>query len=181
MAKIDIVEKNGKKYIDAEEILHEYAFEANFYKEIIFLFVGAVLFGYAKSENFDLNILWLLVPLALIIGFFYFLMRDIRTYKSKGVYVTQTHLITYSGEKVRLEDIYYHFFNFTNPSGFFWWTELGFYQNNRFLFYCKVMDNEFYQTFINVLAMISKNNILLTPIRNYNSRQKLILGENNGK
>lgn len=182
MAKVDMMGKDRKKYIDGEEVLFEYSLEVSFFKEIIFLIVGGSLYGYAKSKNFDLNIFWMIVSIALISGFLYFLIRDIKTLQTKSVYITQNYFITHGGEKINVQDIYYHHFDFFNPSGFCIGTELGFYQNNRFLFYCKVNESDTYITFINTLIMISKNDALLKPIMTYHAKQKLIpQGENNGR
>lgn len=73
-----------------------------------------------------------------------------------------------------MEKIYFCYFLFSNPSGFFEWRELSFYEDKKFLFYCKVDDNEEYKTLINILIIISKNTILLKEEGNYTSRQKLI-------
>lgn len=172
--------KNDKKYIDKEEILYEYDLEAKWGIEFLFLAVIGILFGYAKSKNYDLNIIWIAIFISLLAGFLYFLLRDFKTYKSKGIYITQNHFISYTGEKVHIKDIYYCYFLFSNSSGFFEWTELSFYKNRKFLFYCKVSDSNEYKMLIDALIMISKNDNLLKKEAKYNSRQKLIIKDKNG-
>lgn len=89
--------KNDKKYIDKEEVLYEYDLETKWGIEFLFLAVIGILFGYAKSKNYDLNIIWIAIFISLLVGFLYFLLRDFKTYKSKGIYITQNHFISYAG------------------------------------------------------------------------------------
>lgn len=167
-------EKNGKKYIDGEEVLCEYILETTFYKEILFIVVGSIFFYYAKSKNFDLNIFWAFACMSVLIGFFYFFIRDIRTHKSRSIYITKNYFFTFNGKKICKEKIYFCYFLFSNPSGLFEWRELSFYQDKKFLFYCKVNNNEEYKNLINTLVMISKNTMILKEEGSYTSRQKLI-------
>ena len=58
MGKVNIVEKDKKRYIDDEEVLCVYDLDTSYIKEVLFFFSAIVFYMYMKSKNFDVNIVW---------------------------------------------------------------------------------------------------------------------------
>ena len=154
---LNIEEKDGKKYIDGEEILCEYELDINIYKIIIFIFGLFIFFFYAKSKDYDVGISYMIFLVLLLIFFGVIILRNI-------------------------QNVYFFYSRMTDSQGgFFSQTELIFYNGNKFnfIFFVEVNeDNENFKKLIQTLYDISNNeNILVENINFSKSRQKLIKGE----
>ena len=184
MGKVNIVEKDGKKYIDSEEVLCEYELDVGIIKGTLFLIFGIIVFFYIKSKNFDVNIVWWGFFCAIIAITIVATIKDIKSILVKKVYLTQKHIITFNGYKMSLDEIYFKYKTYFDYAGIFCWNEILFYKNNKFVFYTNVnKNNEKYKIFINTLIFISENQEIAKELQNYYATRKLIqtIGENNGK
>jgi hypothetical protein len=105
--KIEIVEKDGKKYIDGEEVLCEYIFEVSLI--IVYLcvliFVSLIAISYILEEN-QVSLKGYIGISILIFLWGSWFLREFKTMQNRGVYITNKHMITFSGERINLNNIY---------------------------------------------------------------------------
>jgi len=158
MGNVNIVEKNGKKYIDEEEILCEYECVSSWSILIFFilLIISIVGIKYYFFENnmFDLKAyIGLAFMLALWISWF---LKDFKTLLNKGIYITQKNIVTFSGIKIPLEDVYYKWGRGTE------WATSGFeiFNNHRMYVSCLSNGSEKFTKFISTLESVSCSSIL---------------------
>lgn len=183
---LNIKEKNGKKYIDGEEILCEYDLGVNMFKISMAIFGPLIFFFYAKSKDYDVGILYFMVLVIFLIFIGGILLRNIQNLYRKKVFITQNHIITATGLTIKLENIYFFYSRITDSQGgFFSQTELIFYNGNKFnfIFFVEVNeDNENFKKLIQTLHDISNNENILVENMNFSkSRQKLIKVEWDGR
>lgn len=174
MGKVNIIEKDGKKYIDGEEVLYEYDCWTNWIVIRFFLFlfltIGLVNHYFFKLHQYDFESFFVVgFLLMLFIGWSYI---DFKTLINKGIYITQYHIITFSGKKIPLKDIYYRW-GAGGAEGY-GSTTLRLYDEKRLLISCLVKDNKNYKQMISVLEKVS-NNKNLRNISKRNSKRKLTL------
>ncbi len=184
MGKVNIVEKDGEKYIDGEKVLCEYELNVSYTKEILFLLLVVVFYMYMKSKNFDVNIVWWIFSLGAIILIISGTIKDIKSSIVKKVYLTKEHFITANGDKIDLDEIYFKYKSYFDYAGIFCWSEILFYQGNKFIFYTNIDENnEEYEDFINTLIAISGNKDVAKNLPRYYAKRKLIktTGERDGK
>jgi len=176
---LNIQEKDGKKYIDDEEILCEYELGINIYKIIIFIFGLFIFFFYAKSKDYDVGISYMIFLVLLLIFFGVIILRNIQNVYKNRIYVTQNYIINASGKVYKTDNIYFTYVNVV--TGFLSQNELFFYNGNKFnfIFFGEVNeDNENFKKLIQTLYDISNNENILVENMNFSkSRQKLIKGE----
>jgi len=184
MGRVNITEKDGKKYIDDEEVLCEYDCWTNWiiirFVLFLFLLIGLANHYFFKLHQYDFESFFVVGFLFLLfIGWGYI---DFKTVINRGIYITPNHIITFSGKKIPLEDIYYRW----GAGGVgvdYGSTGLKIYNKNNFLLSCLVRDNdEYYNKMIDILIQVSKNDEL-KKISKRNGKRKLIqiTGERNGK
>ena len=180
--KVEIVEKDGKRYIDGEEVLYEYELNINYTKEIIFFIALSIFYFYMKSKNFDVNIGWWIFVFGGIGIIIDGVIRDVKSIMANKVYLTENYLITENGSKINLDDIYFKYkIYYDYFGGIFSWHEILFFRENKFIFYSKIdEDSEKYKNFINTLVAISGNEDVAKKLPRYIARRKLIQikGEN---
>jgi hypothetical protein len=179
---LNIEEKDGKKYIDGEEILCEYELGVNMFKISMSIFGPLIFFFYAKSKDYDVGVLYFIVLVIFLIFIGGILLRNIQNLYRKKVFITQNHIITASNIVINIENVYFFYSRMTDSQGgFFSQTELIFYNGNKFnfIFFVEVNeDNENFKKLIQTLYDISNNeNILVENINFSKSRQKLIKEE----
>ncbi len=183
-SKVEIIEKDGKRYINEEEVLHEYDLNINYTKEMIFLIALSIFYFYMKSKNFDVNIVWWIFSFGLIVIIIGGVIKDIKSTLANKVYVTKNYFITVNGDKINLDEIYFKYKSYFDYAGVFCWSEILFYKNNKFLFYINVNENSNeYKNFINTLIVISGNKDVVKELPRYYAKRKLIqtIGEKDGK
>ena len=158
MGNVNIVEKNGKKYIDEEEILCEYECVSSWSILIFFilLIISIVGIKYYFFENnmFDLKAyIGLAFMLALWISWF---LKDFKTLLNKGIYITQKNIVTFSGITIPLEDVYYKWGRGIE------WGSSGFeiFNNHRMYVSCLSNGSEKFTKFISTLESVSGRSIL---------------------
>jgi len=183
MGKVKIVKKNGKKYIDSEEMLCEYDLNVNYTKEILFVLGLITFYMYMQSKNFDVNIVWWIFSFGITIIIISGIIKDIKSSIVKKVYLTKKYFITDSGDTIDLNRIY---FKYKSYGYFGWriWNEINFYKNNKFIFYTNIDENsEEYKKFIDTLIKISGNKDVTKELKRYYAKRKLIqiTGEEDGK
>ena len=180
---LNIQEKDGKKYIDDEEILCEYELGINIYKIIIFIFGLFIFFFYAKSKDYDVGISYMIFLVLLLIFFGVIILRNIQNVYKNRIYVTQNYIINASGKSFKTDNIHFTYVNVV--TGFLSQNELFFYNGNKFnfIFFVEVNeDNENFKKLIQTLYDISNNENILVENMNFSkSRQKLIKGEWDGR
>jgi len=181
-SKVEIIEKDGKRYIDGEEILCEYDLNINYTKEILFLIALSIFYFYMKSKNFDVNIGWWMFSFGIIAIIIDGAIKDIRSTLANKVYVTKSYFITANEDKINLDEIY---FKYKSYGYFGWriWKEIYFY-DNKFIFYTEANENSNeYKNFINALVVISDNQDVVKELPRYYAKRKLIqtIGEKDGK
>ena len=179
---LNIEEKDGKKYIDGEEILCEYELGVNMFKISMSIFGPLIFFFYAKSKDYDVGVLYFIVLVIFLIFIGGILLRNIQNLYRKKVFITQNHIITASNIVINIENVYFFYSRMTDSQGgFFSQTELIFYNGNKFnfIFFVEVNeDNENFKKLIQTLYDISNNENILVENMNFSkSRQKLIKGE----
>jgi len=183
MEKVKVIQKDGKKYIDDEEVLCEYEPDIGIIKEFIFLISGVILYSYMKNKNFDVNLFWWIFFAGVIIITFIGIIKDIKSILIKKIYITQKHIITFNGNKISLNEIYFLYKDY----GYFgWriWKEINFYKKNKLIFFTNVDEKrEDYKKFMDILVSISGNEDVAKQLQNYYAKRKLIsiIGEKNGK
>lgn len=178
MEKVNIIEKDGKKYIDGEEILYEYDCMTNwiFIRFFLSSFILYAIYseGYInQGKHFEALIAFIFV-FVIMIGWFFI---DIKTLINQGIYITKNKIITFTGKKIPLDDIFYKWAG----GGIEWGSvALRLYNKKKLIISCLVKDDEYYNQMIAILEKVSNNQNL----RNFSLRdgkRKLKLGENNGR
>lgn len=153
---VNIIKKDGKKYIEGEEVLCKYECTDRGTILVRLLLFSLMLFFYfyqvEKDEllSFKLilsTIVWLLIPLWLI-------FRDIKNFYHKGFYLTKKHFITFSGKKIPLINLY-----FKRGAGAMGWgrVALSFYNNKNFILHCIEEDNTQFNNLLLDFYEVSKN------------------------
>ncbi len=182
---INITEKDGKKYIDEEAVLYELELGVNMYKLSILIAGYIIFFIFAKMEDYNIGIVYIIF---LLIFFMYtgaVLLRNIQNSYRNRIYLTKNHIVTITGIIIDLEDIYFYFSHIDDSTGFFSQTELSFYNGDKFNFVFFVIvdeNNEDFKKLIQILYDISENeNILIENMNVMKPRQKLIIGKENGR
>ena len=158
MSKMNIVEKDEKKYINGEEVLCEYECVSSWSILIFFilLIISIVGIKYYFLENniFDLKAyVSLIFMLVLWTGWF---LKDFKTLLNKGVYITKKNIITFSGIKIPLEDVYYRLGRGTE------WGTSGFeiFNNQRMYISCSNNASDNFTKFVATLESVSNRSIL---------------------
>ncbi len=183
MGKVNIVEKDGKRYIDEEEVWCEYECVSNWSILIFFILLIISIIGikYYFLENNMLDFkayIGLSFMLVLWISWF---SKDFKTLLNKGAYITQKNIVTFSGIKIPLEDVYYRW-----GRGIEWGTS-GFeiFNNQQMYISCLNNASENFTKLISTLESISGRSILKNNhyrVDPYAVKIKLIQkGENNGR
>jgi len=175
MEKINIIEKDGKKYIDGEEVLYEYDCWTNWIiiRAILFLSltIGLSYHYFVKLHQYDFESFFIVGFLFLL--FVGWLRIDMKTIQNRGIYITRNHIITFSGKKMPIEDIYYKWG--AGGIGYdYGSTALMLYDNNTLLLSCVVKDNnKSFSKLIDILIKIS-NNPEFKVISKTKAKRKLI-------
>jgi hypothetical protein len=175
MENINITEKDGEKYIDGEKVLYEYDCWTNWIVIRFFLFlfltIGLANHYFFRLHQYDFESFFVVgFLLLLFVGWGYI---DIKTALNRGIYITQKHLITFSGKKISLQDVYYRW-GAGGVGTDYGSTALKLYSKNHFLLSCLVKDNdENYIKMIDILMQVS-NNIDLKTISKRDAKRKLI-------
>lgn len=183
MGKVNIVEKDGKKYIDGEEVLYSYECTNSVFTLLrILFFTWLIYFLYIyfyKSEN----ILELVGAYIFAIGLTYLIYLEINNLINRGFHITKNHLITFSAKKVAVENIMYRYYSAVE------FDRILFYNNKKFIQFCLIKDDDEFRKFISTLKIISdNNNFIYDEIDNrfnfqkklYITKKLIIKGENNG-
>ena len=103
----EIEERDGKKYIDDEEILCEYDLGVNMFKISMAIFGPLIFFFYAKSKDYDVGVLYFIVLVIFLIFIGGILLRNIQNLYRKKVFITQNHIITSSNIVINIENVYF--------------------------------------------------------------------------
>lgn len=157
---INIFEKEGKRYIDDEEILIEYEcinratillIRMPIYSVMIYVFYVSL----PKIDTFSL--LWFLSILLLVCIPLWYIIRDIKNFYHEGFYLTESNFITFRGYKISLNEIYFK----TGVGATESWgkSALSFYKKNSFIILCEIKNNEEFKDLIQVIFKISKNEL----------------------
>jgi hypothetical protein len=181
---LNIEEKDGKKYIDGEEILIEYdcinrGTIVLIRIPIFLIMIYAFFVSIQKFEAF--SFLWFSSILVFLLIPIWYILRDIKNFYHEGIYLTKNHLITFRGYKIPLDEIYFK----TGAGGMeFGKSALSFYRNSSFIIFCIIKNNEEFQELVSVIYDISKNELFHVQDIGYDCkfcklviRQKLIIGE----
>ncbi|MBU3015171.1 hypothetical protein KO488_10410 [Poseidonibacter lekithochrous] len=106
---VKIVEKDGKRYINEEEILLEYKcinkLQILFFRLPIFLLMIYLFFRINKQLD-TYTLVWYL-SFILIFGALWSIKRDIQNFYYVGFYLTNNNFITFSGRVIPLKEIYF--------------------------------------------------------------------------
>lgn len=177
MEEIEIVEKEGKKYIDGEEILCEYDCWTNWiiFRPLIIIFALYATYtqGYTNQEK---HLVATIILIFLFMLMFFWLARDIKNIINRGIYITQNNIITFSGKKINLEDIYY---GWRGGGGEMGSIAFFLYFHKKLIIYCPVGDDDLYRKMISTLQKVSNNSLKSNSLNDKN--RKLIVGEKNAR
>ena len=180
---VEIVQKEGKRYIDEEEILLELKLvplDQSFM--MIFLFICGLAFTFSviKTNDYENPITYVVIATCLLV--FYIAINMLITFYKYKLYITENYFITYRGVKVHKNDIY--LMAVYSPGGGLIANHWNFYKNNSLI--CRYYEG---QCFYDVIYKISKNNFFYKdPItydyKNMNmfkNKTKIKLMKNGGK
>ena len=104
-----------------------------------------------------------------------FACQSVKTAKAKKLYVTNKRFITERGDTVGISDVYFRYLETSGGDIIAFKTQIYFYENKRFLFYCVVdKESDEYQNFIKTIYDISKNDRLMQKRLGYYVEQKLV-------
>ncbi len=179
--KVEIVENNGKKYIDGEEILYEYDCWTNWilirFFLLLILLIGLSNHYFLRLHQYNFESFFVVGFLLVI--FIGWTTIDFKTIVNKGFYITNNNLITFSGKKVALEDIYYRY----SGGGVEWGSvSLRLYRKSKLLISCLDTNTKYYQNMIDFLERFSNNHHLkIQNIRDAKRKLIQLKGENDGK
>ncbi|APW65495.1 hypothetical protein LPB137_06360 [Poseidonibacter parvus] len=153
---VEIVEKNGKRYIDDEEILIELRLITlgNFSIKIFLFLCGLVtLLAFIDKGEYANPITYIVFGICLYI-FIMTINMFINIYKYK-LYITENHFITYRYVKIHKNDIYFK--HMSNLESKFLGKQWKLYTNNFFI--CNYFEESNYDkpNFRDVMYKISKN------------------------
>lgn len=132
---------------------------------IIYVAILKLLEGY-------LSIISILLIVIMILSVLLMVYHNLNNLINRGFNITKTKLITFSGKKIPLEEIYYMFV--TTPQGIS--SNLSFYQNKRFVLSCPIKkeDKDFIK-FLKILSVVSDNSEINNEYEKYYfTRTKLI-------
>ena len=103
-----------------------------------------------------------------------FARQSVKTAKAKKRYVTNKRFIT-QRDTVGIGDVYFRYLETSGGDIIAFKTQIYFYENKRFLFYCVVdKESDEYKNLINSLYQISENDRLMQKHLGYYVKQKLI-------
>jgi len=138
---VNIIEKDGKEYINEEKVIYKYKCAE---RSIIFiriaLFILMLTFYFYQLKEFEIfNFDWIILSIICLIIPIWLILKDMKNFYHVGFYLTNKHLITFSGKKVKLSSLY-----FKRGSGAIGWGRiaLSIYENNGFIIYCIEEDND---------------------------------------
>ena len=177
MEKVNIIENDGKRSIDGEEVLCEYDCFTNwiFIRFFLSSFVLYAIYseGYINQGKHSEALIAFIFVFAIMIGW---LLIDIKTLINRGIYITKNKIITFSGKEIPLDDIYYKWAG----GGVEWGSvALRLYSKKKLIISCLVKDDEYYNQMIAILEMVS-NNKNLRSVSLRDGKRKLKFRENNG-
>lgn len=177
MEKVNIIKKDEKKSIDGEEVLYEYDCFTNwiYIRHFVFLFSLYATYseGYVtQGKHFGASIVFVIILMVML----YWLITDIKTLINRGIYITNRNIITFSGKKTLLDDMYYRWDGGGAEYGS---VSFKLYDKEALIISCLVKDDAYYNKMIATLQVVSKNQ-QLNSISTTDGKRKLI-GENNGR
>ena len=153
---LNIEEKDGKKYIDDEEILCEYEFItlplAIFRFSAIFIGLFVLYIFIVRVEVF--SIVWIILILLVLLSFFAFI-KEIKYFYHQGIFITENHLITFKGAKINKNEL---FIEKTTGSQFWGGTLINFYKGNYLVTQgLSRPEQKEFEIFLNTIYKISGN------------------------
>ena len=172
--KIEIVEKDGKKYIDGEEVLCEYDCWTNWiiFRPLIVIFGMYATYwqGYViQGQRTKAIIIFLFLFIVLI----YWFIKDIKIIINRGIFITQNNIVTFSMKMISLNDVYYAWRGGGGEMG-----SMSFciYAYKKLIICCPVRDDDLYRKMISTLQKVSNNSLKCNSL--YDKNKKLIMREN---
>nr|WP_315018418.1 hypothetical protein [uncultured Campylobacter sp.] len=162
--------------LDADEkILCEFELAHTVHKEVDSALCLLILLLYARNKSFDVGVFWVAMTAGCAFLFCLFARQSVKTAKAKKLYVTNRRFITKRGDTVGIGDVYFRYLETSGGDIIDFKTQIYFYENKRFLFYC-VADEESdeYQNFIKTIYDISKNEHILGERLPYFVKRKLV-------
>ena len=134
-----------------------------------------ILLLYAGDKGFDVGVFWVAMTVICAFLFCLFACQSVKTAKAKKLYVTNKRFITERGDTVGISDVYFRYLETSGGDIIAFKTQIYFYENKRFLFYCVVdKESDEYQNFIKTIYDISKNDRLMQKRLGYYVEQKLV-------
>jgi hypothetical protein len=179
---VNITEKEGKKYIDGEEVLYEYDCWTNWIvvRTVLSLFALYVIYqqGFIKHQEYFAATFAFVLIFAVMMSWFFV---DIKTIINRGVYITKNNIITFSGKKIALDDVYYKW-GAGGAGGDRGSTSFELYDQKKLLLSCIVKeDDEKYNQMIDALQKVSDNKNLRTISKRDGKRKLIQKGEDDGR
>ena len=158
---------------DKEEVLFSYQC-ANEVMILVKLIISGFIIYIAMLKLFEgsLSIISILLIVIMILSVLWMIYHNLNNLMNRGFNITKTKLITFSGKKIPLEEVYYMFV--TTPQGIS--SNLSFYQNKKFVLSCPIKkeDKDFIE-FLKILSVVSDNSEINNEYEKYYyARTKLI-------
>ena len=175
---VEIVEKNGKRYIDDEEILIELKLVTlgNFLiKMFLFLCTLVGVLSFLPSFDYKNPIMYIMIVTFLYI-FAMIINMFINIYKHK-LYITKNHFITYRSVKVHKNDISFIVVRTGGGAGIFG-KQWKFYSNEFFICDYYESNNFDEPNFRDIIYKISKNSYFYKDPITYDYENMMYLSKN---
>lgn len=161
--------------LDAEEkILCEFELVHTVHKEVRVALCILILLLYAGDKGFDVGAVWFAMTAGCAFLFCLFARQSVKTAKAKKLYVTNKRFIT-QYDTVDIGDVYFRYLETSGGDIIAFKTQIYFYENKRFLFYCVVdKESDEYKNLIKTIYDISKNEHILGERLPYFVNRKLV-------
>ena len=158
-----------------EKILCEFELAHTVHKEVRAALCLLILLLYAGDKGFDVGTFWVAMTAGCVFFFFIFARQSVKTAKAKKLYVTNKRFITERGDTVDIGDVYFRYLETSGDDIIAFKTQIYFYENKRFLFYCVVdKESDEYKNLIKTIYDISKNEHILGERLPYFVNRKLV-------
>ena len=158
-----------------EEILCEFELVHTVHKEARVALCLLMLLLYAGDKGFDVGVFWVAMTVSCAFLFCLFARQSVKTAKAKKLYVTNKRFITERGDTVCIGDVYFRYLETSGGDIIAFKTQIYFYENKRFLFYCVVdKESDEYKNLIKTIYDISKNEHILGERLPYFVKRKLV-------
>jgi len=147
---VNIIEEDGKKYVEGEEVLCIYELNILFICIRLFFYMLIFIFIFSRINTYDLFGILFLCFIFFSISYFTFL--EINNLINRGFIITEKNFYTFKRTKIPIEKIKYKTVSAKGES------IIQFYINNKFILFCFFINSKKFKNYIQCIYEISNNN-----------------------